>query len=188
MVPSSGGAWREDAPSTTSQRTGANRGWEYSVSIKSEGTDSKRGISRRTVVAGTAWAVPAIVVASAAPAMAASGPVVLTGRACKDPGSGQGDKSYYFEVTLTNTTNATATYGFTSIEINGVTTTLTPASTTVPANQSKTIILKATLLPNSANGTATLSYTVNGVAGTTQANFNGFPVIGTPQCPLPPPA
>ncbi len=30
--------------------------------------------SRRTVVVGTAWAVPAVVVASAAPALAASGP------------------------------------------------------------------------------------------------------------------
>ena len=31
------------------------------------------GVSRRTVVAGTAWAVPAVVVAAAAPASAASG-------------------------------------------------------------------------------------------------------------------
>ena len=161
----------------------ALQGWGDPLHMTTQSA-AKNGISRRTVVVGTAWAVPAIVVASAAPALAASGPVVLTGRACKDPGAGQGNKSYYFEVTLTNTTNSTATYTFSSIEINGTTTTVTPVSTTVNANSSKTIILKAAALPNSANGTATLTYAINGVPGTTQANFDGFPVEGTPQCPL----
>jgi hypothetical protein len=35
-------------------------------------TDAPKNVSRRRVVAGAAWAVPAVVVASAAPAMAAS--------------------------------------------------------------------------------------------------------------------
>jgi hypothetical protein len=149
---------------------------------------TKNGISRRTVVVGTAWAVPAIVVASAAPALAASGPVVLTGVACKDPGEAV-NKKYYFQVQLTNTTGTAATYTFTSITINGSTTTVTPTTTTVAAGDSKTIILTAASLPNSANGTATLSYQINSVPGTTQATFNGFPVEGTPQCKLPnPPA
>ena len=42
------------------------------MTSKPEMTKPKSGISRRTVVKGTAWAVPAVVVATAAPAMAAS--------------------------------------------------------------------------------------------------------------------
>ena len=52
-------------------------------------SEASRGISRRTLVKGTAWAVPAVAVASAAPAMAKSGrgPVLDVQRACKQPGS-----------------------------------------------------------------------------------------------------
>ena len=52
-------------------------------------SEANQGISRRTLVKGTAWAVPAVAVASAAPAMAKSGrgPVLDVQRACKQPGS-----------------------------------------------------------------------------------------------------
>ncbi len=48
-------------------------------------------VRRRTVAKGIAWAVPAITVAGAAPAFAASGnpPDVLLGVACKLPGASQ---------------------------------------------------------------------------------------------------
>ena len=63
----------------------------------------KSGISRRTVVAGTAWAVPAVIVATATPAFAAlSGPVTFTGVACKDAGH---PFSYLFSVTIVNSNN-----------------------------------------------------------------------------------
>lgn len=39
---------------------------------------TERGVSRRSVVKGAAWTAPVIVVASAAPAMAASGPAAVT--------------------------------------------------------------------------------------------------------------
>lgn len=47
------------------------------------------GVSRRTVVKGAAWAVPAITVASAVPAVAASGTVTFNNlnTACKLPGA-----------------------------------------------------------------------------------------------------
>ncbi|HET8988850.1 MAG TPA: hypothetical protein VFN43_10095 [Humibacillus sp.] len=49
----------------------------------------KNGVSRRTLVAGTVWTVPAIVAASAAPVMAASPIVTIgVGLACKHPGNG----------------------------------------------------------------------------------------------------
>lgn len=42
------------------------------------------GVSRRTVVKGAAWAVPAITVATAVPALAASGDYPVPGDNCKD--------------------------------------------------------------------------------------------------------
>lgn len=55
------------------------------------------GVSRRSIALGTAWAVPAIMVASAAPAMAASGDIIQFSQstACKIPGSAF--KAYCYE-------------------------------------------------------------------------------------------
>ena len=60
--------------------------------------------SRRSVVKGAAWAVPAVVVAGAAPTVAASVvPLDFTGNACKLPGNSQSIfKGYVFELTATN--------------------------------------------------------------------------------------
>jgi hypothetical protein len=158
------------------------------VTSKSEMTKPKQGISRRTVVAGTAWAVPAIVVASAAPAMAASGPVVLSGTACKGPGqSGNFAFAYYFQVTLTNNTNSSQTYTFNSITINGSQpplTSIAPSSVTVNAQTVTVVTLLAQGSTNSANGTAVLAYMIGGVPGTTQATIADFPPIQGAQCQL----
>ena len=56
-------------------------------------------ISRRTVTRGVAWSAPIAVMATAAPAFAASEPPVVAsqcGVACKHPGEGQNDKAYHF--------------------------------------------------------------------------------------------
>ena len=69
------------------------------------GTSSaSQGISRRRVVAGAAWSVPAITLVNAAPAVAASrGPLAFTGRACKLPGfSSDTYKGYVFELVSDN--------------------------------------------------------------------------------------
>lgn len=60
--------------------------------------------SRRSVVKGAAWAVPAVVVAGAAPTVAASaGFLTLNGNACKLPGNSQGTfKGYVFEAISNN--------------------------------------------------------------------------------------
>ena len=80
---------------------------------KSEMTKPKSGISRRTVVKGTAWAVPAVVVASAAPAMAAGTSQCLTASfgalSCKQPGQGQNDYGYRLQICFTNTCSVAAT-------------------------------------------------------------------------------
>lgn len=74
---------------------------------KSEATKSQQGISRRTVVKGTAWAVPAVVVATAAPAMAASPCLTIDfgPNSCKQPGQGQNFKGYNLQFCFTNTCN-----------------------------------------------------------------------------------
>ncbi|MEO7448920.1 MAG: hypothetical protein ABI336_11670 [Humibacillus sp.] len=60
--------------------------------------------SRRSVVKGAAWAVPAVVVAAAAPTVAASqGLLTLNGNACKLPGNSQSTyKGYVFELRANN--------------------------------------------------------------------------------------
>lgn len=71
-------------------------------------TPGPSGVSRRTVVKGAAWAVPAIAVASSVPAMAASGDVFqITGVtvACKFSDL----KHYHLEVTIENTGNVADT-------------------------------------------------------------------------------
>lgn len=90
----------------------------------SEGT-RRAGVSRRSVVKGAAWAVPAVAVASAAPAMAASkGPISFTGKACKLPGnSGDVYKGYVFELISNNEKNKNpldAVTVVTDVKIDGV--------------------------------------------------------------------
>lgn len=70
------------------------------------------GVSRRTIARGMAWSVPAVAVASAAPAFAASGggPVISISAACKIPGNSCGRDlkfGYAFSSTVTNPTNKT---------------------------------------------------------------------------------
>jgi hypothetical protein len=81
--------------------------------------------SRRTVVKGAAWAVPAIAVASAAPTVAASeGPLSFTGGACKLPGNANDIfKGYVFELLARNLPGPNPSTGVTvvtDVRINGV--------------------------------------------------------------------
>lgn len=81
-------------------------------------SEASRGISRRTLVKGTAWAVPAVAVASAAPAYAVSKlpppppPVFNWGAGCATVGNGKGgcngnDKTPQVPVYASNTTSQT---------------------------------------------------------------------------------
>jgi hypothetical protein len=92
------------------------------VTDKSEMTKPTSGISRRTVVKGTAWAVPAVVVASAAPAMAAGASQCLTATfsplSCKQPGTGQNNFGYRLIICFTNTCAVAATITVTKVQGN----------------------------------------------------------------------
>jgi hypothetical protein len=107
-------------------------------------TSENSGLSRRTLAKGAAWAAPAVVVAAAAPMVAAS-PVCLEynfdgTNACKSPG--EGDRDYHLVLKICNTcTTGSIAINFTVQQLklnNG--TILTPcAGTTLPVDISKTI-------------------------------------------------
>ena len=60
----------------------------------------KKGISRRTITKGAAWAVPVAPLIVATPAYAASGAcLVLTSTGCKNPGS---NNQFRYTITLKN--------------------------------------------------------------------------------------
>lgn len=79
------------------------------------GLEKPRGVSRRTVAKGVAWAVPAITLATATPAFAASGnpPEIVAGQAFKWPGEScpeappglDATKAYLFTFRVTNNTS-----------------------------------------------------------------------------------
>lgn len=156
------------------------------MTSNSDASSAKPGISRRTIVAGTAWAVPAIVVASAAPAFALSGPVTFTGRACKSPG---GNSRYLFEISITNSNNFPIILHPVSLVVNGVTSsTLCPGDQTVPANSTRTFTFIAGVFGNSANGTALFNYTYGQtgteLTGQASSGFNNLPPILGTTCQL----
>jgi len=80
--------------------------------ITSQGPEGS-GINRRTVMKGAAWSVPVVLVASAAPAIASSRPIEISGVAssCKHPGgSGSFEKAYHIKFTFKNTSNEPITF------------------------------------------------------------------------------
>ena len=141
--------------------------------------------SRRSVVKGAAWAVPAIAVASAAPTVAASeGPLSFTGGACKLPGNANDIfKGYVFELSAVNVLGpnpTTAVTVITNVRINGKLVTgfqvyqasgqtcscgtCTPAGSTscntfcTPDGATQRILIYTNTQQNSANSEMTLDY------------------------------
>jgi hypothetical protein len=103
-------------------------------------TRTTRGVSRRTVVRGSAWAVPAVVVATAAPAMAASPSECITatfgGNSCKQPGEGTNAKGYRLQICFSNICNVPAVILVRTVRGNtgGSPTQNVNQTVTVPAN------------------------------------------------------
>jgi hypothetical protein len=78
--------------------------------------------SRRTVVRGAAWAMPAVIVAAPAPAVAASTEALtFTGSACKLPGgSSDNYKGYVFEIAVSSPGGSEDTVTvITGVTVNG---------------------------------------------------------------------
>lgn len=163
-------------------------------------TDDRRGVSRRTVAGGAAWAAPTIVVAAPAPAFAASAGSftlqhdVLGG--CKSTSGGE-DVYYYLNI-LNNTgraitltaplvitlqasnlgrskTAASSSYGTVTIANNNNTVTWTlPAGLVIPANSDVAWhFLWHPGQPTSVTATTTSPYVTNPTSNSAAGYGNG---------------
>ena len=151
-----------------------------------EQTEERTGVSRRRVVAGVAWTVPAIIAASALPAYAASTTKTEVSVSAVGPSvnntnlitvqfhTTDGTKAVVgtqavITVKITTVANAPTTYGIDTTVGNGTILSTTPATLTTPGTIS--VVLR---LDTIAGGATTLAYfTVIGWAvgtvGTAQA-------------------
>ncbi len=135
--------------------------------------------SRRTVVRGAAWATPVVLVAAAAPTVAASVTVALqiTGDGCKLPGSSNDlVKGYVFGISILNSGTVPADITMNSLVIDGsdlgvagfIIVDAASCSTLggqfqVPAGGHRDIALYTRNYTKSQAGTLTLTYTYDPV-------------------------
>lgn len=114
---------------------------------------------------GAAWSVPVIMVASAAPALAASPPIeprFSPGTFCKHPGN---PKYYHAVFCFENTTNSTITVTLDDLDVNGVVEDAKVSIANafaddfdVAALSERCVYVDAGDYGNSANGSAILSF------------------------------
>lgn len=162
-------------------------------------SEAPGGVSRRTVTKAMAWAVPVVAVSAAVPAHAASQIMFdLNGNGCKLPGNSNSTyKGYAFALTIDNSSTIAITVNITSITLNGESlgaTLLVDLASDIVTSDANPFVLApgadltdAALLTqnaaNSANGTLTITYTVNG--GTpivVSASVNAAPPINGASC------
>lgn len=166
---------------------------------------NSRGISRRSITKGVAWAAPVVAVAAAAPIAAASHheppePTEIPGLSCKSPGQSAAlGWGYYGAFTINNTTNAPITYTFTSfvaadgtnlsgIQVMSASSTSwagEDATITVPANTNATYWIRA-YGTDSSSTSFTVSYTVNGETFSTPFVYNSMKPCCRSGNPCPP--
>ena len=140
-------------------------------------------ISRRSVVVGTAWAVPAVVVASAAPALAASGVTVGIGGICVGPGN-----TLRIRLTISNPTGVTGTLTISSLTIdNAVFNTGLIPTITISAAASSTAVISVPN-PGFSAGTSVaiaLGFSALVAGSTTTGTANAtLTIASNGQCPF----
>ncbi|GAB2898636.1 hypothetical protein [Neomicrococcus lactis] len=167
---------------------------------------NSRGVSRRSITKGVAWAAPVVAVATAAPFAAASHhepppPVSVAGKSCKTGGnSGTITKGFYGQFSVTNNTGASLTYTITSflsaaqvltnVQVMPITSTdWSGKSTTftVPNGGTTTFLIRGSG-HDSGNTSFTMNYTVVGFGDTFTAKltYNSMDTCCNP-APLCPP-
>ena len=158
------------------------------------------GVSRRTITRAMAWAVPVIAVAAAAPAYAASQPILqATGEGCKLPGnSGNLYKGYAIGFTASNPYDVSLLIRIDSIILNGTSLggtqiinltgciKLGDGIFTIPPRTSySNLVLLTKESGNSQAGTLTATYTIVGGPGgtvTASASVDRVPPIQGGDC------
>jgi hypothetical protein len=143
----------------------------------------RTGSHRRTVL-HAAWAVPAVLAVSAAPAVAASNEPPITiesfGGSCKYPGHSVPDKAFGFHMSVVFRTLFAGTVTIDKFTIDGAPTTdITPRVFGLGAGS--TTVTFDVFSSNSAQRTATITYTFAG-NGTTQTFTTSVPFAAFPPC------
>ena len=136
--------------------------------------------TKRRAVLRAGWTVPVVLTVSAAPAAALSGPISITSvsGSCKLPGnSGEVRFGYIMRVTFTSTQPGTVHID--SFVIEGAPTSQ-PAPDTFPINAGDTQVKFTVFSVNSAQRTATITYTFTPTGGSAitvsqTVFFQGFP-------------
>ena len=122
-----------------------------------------RQVSRRALVSGTAWAVPAVIVASAAPAVAASPQAFFTGKACRQTNPA-GSTTFFFQVSFPSLSSTQpTTYSPVSMVVFGSNENPPfPMTITVPPGQTSVLqTVRATEEHPGSSGPVTLTYRIN---------------------------
>lgn len=143
--------------------------------------------TRRTVVKGAAWAVPAVMVASAAPAFAQSGPVIVVpgdpeeGQWCRHTQGQPSTNGVHLTFCFTNNTEEDVQFTFDALVLNGVPASMCviPASLTVGAGDSTCVSVHGMGINPIGNGVATLTYSYDYFNGTEWVSVPGA-TVNTP--------
>ena len=157
------------------------------------------GVSRRTLARGAAWSVPAVAVAAAAPAYAASGAIEISTvyTSCKHSGEGNNDypKAYHIQFVIANPSSAPVTFtlpGLVLLDLDdsassnpacvpgsGDSTAGQSLTVTVPANTAGYHVVVHYYSNNSANVLISFSYSHTSPAGPVTQSFN-YQLSGDP--------
>lgn len=127
-----------------------------------ESASVARGIDRRTIAKGVAWTVPVVIVATAAPAVAASGVTATFGSR-----TSQGKRN--LELTVTNGRTSGVSVQLLTLYKGNSTTTLIKSTTTVVQPGATAIPVLAVGNGTGDNGTYTLSYRIATDAAASQS-------------------
>jgi hypothetical protein len=140
-------------------------------------------LSRRTLVVGTAWAVPAVVVATAAPAMAASATasITITGL-CIGPGN-----TIRVRINESNLSNAAATVTINSLTVANTTINVSGlVPIVIPSNTASATIVVTVPNPGlnaSALVAVAFNYSVLGIPGSVNVTTS-LQLYSNGQCPF----
>ena len=139
--------------------------------------------TKRRAVLRAGWTVPVVLTVSAAPAAALSGPIDITSvnGSCKLPGN-SGEVRFGYRMTVTFTSTQPGTVHIDSFVIEGAPTSQ-PAPDTFPVNAGDTTVKFTVFSVNSAQRSATITYTFTPTGGSTITVsellfFQGFPPCG----------
>jgi hypothetical protein len=126
--------------------------------------------SRRSLVKGAAWAVPAVVVAAAAPTVAASVPCLTAtfgATSCKQPGNGN-NYGYRLSICFTNNCTTSITITVTQVASNTGNPVIQPVNQTITVAAGDTVCLPQFVLYCSRNSANFINvyYTIQGQTGT----------------------